>query len=76
MNKESRQKYLSFEKSTRIIYTSNRIYLTLDCRNIGGDVQFIEINNTSVNIIRSICRNGKTFDLVENVLKDMREATF
>lgn len=72
MNKESRQKYLSFEKSTRIIYTSNRIYLTLDCRNIGGDVQFIEINNTSVNIIRSICRNGKTFDLVENVLKDMR----
>lgn len=72
LNKDSRQKYLSFEKSTRIICTRTGIYLTLDCRNIGGDVHFIEINNTSVNIIRSICRNGKTFNLVENVLKDMR----
>lgn len=72
MNEELNSKYLSFEENAKIIYAGNKIYLTSDCRNIGGDVKFIEINNTSINILKSISKNIESSNLVKCVLEDMR----
>lgn len=72
LKQELNSKYLSFEENAKIIYAGNRIYLTSDCRNVGGDVKFIEINKTSVTILKSISKNIESCDLVKCVLSDMR----
>lgn len=71
MNQEINIKYLTFENNTKIIYASNKIYLNSDCRSIGGDVKFIEVNTTSVDIIKSISKNIDSSNLVQSVMTDL-----